>query len=106
MSKGHPSLVTKLTNLCDAWIIGSAADPNNKEPRDYDIWIPVNNWRVACNIVGNIKDIKLNTLGGFKVISDGKEVDIWTCEMEVMLKSSFFKFAHHPNSGIYIKREL
>lgn len=32
-----PRFVVALTNQFDAWIIGSAADPNNNNPRDFDV---------------------------------------------------------------------
>ena len=44
----YPELVTKLTSLCNGWII-SAVDCEN--PRDYDIFIPIAHWGVACGMI-------------------------------------------------------
>lgn len=99
----YPELVTKLTTLCDGWIVGTSANPSILVPRDYDIWIPLSKWGIACALMP--KHSRLNRLGGFKCKSEGKEVDVWTCEMEKMLASNYFTYAYHPATGITIKRE-
>ena len=32
----YPELVTKLTTLCSGWLVGSSANQNEIEPRDYE----------------------------------------------------------------------
>lgn len=96
----YPDLVTKLTTICNAWIIGSAVTENN--PKDYDIFIPFKYWKECCAIIP--KDSKINTLGGFKCINDNKEIDIWTGDFETLISSSYFKNAYHPQSGITITK--
>ena len=100
----YPNIVTKLTTLCDGWLVGSSAEEDNDNPRDYDIFIPIDKWLEASNYIP--QDAKINRMGGFKVISDGKEVDIWTGKMEDILTSNYFKIAYHPRSGIRINRAL
>ena len=99
----YPPLVTKLTALCNGWIMGSAANPDNSDPRDYDVWIPLSNWPLACSIVPK-EGTKINTFGGFKAISEDKEVDVFTCEMEHMFNTNYFTYAYQPKSNILIKR--
>ena len=98
----YPELVTKLTTLCSGWLVGSSANPNETEPRDYDIYIPVKYWLEASNYIP--KDAKINRMGGFKCISDGIEVDVWTGDMNDFLASNYFKFAYQPKTGVRIGR--
>lgn len=97
----YPELVTKLTTVCDGWIIGSGAESNT--PHDYDVFIPLSKWREACAIIPS--DARVNKLGGFKCISENIEVDIWTGEMNNLLASHYFKCAYHPQTGVKIIRE-
>ncbi len=98
----QPKIVRKLTTLCNGWIIGSAAIESNEDPRDYDVFIPIEYWQQASSYITD--DAKINTFGGFKVISDGKEVDIWTGKMEEILASNYFKAAYHQKTGVRIVR--
>jgi len=102
MSSKYSPLITKLINNHDAWIFGSAADPENINPRDYDIFIPVNEWHTACLLIPS--DFKINTLGGFKIIDDNKEVDIFTGNFNEFITRNFFKYAFHPKTNIRIIR--
>ncbi len=97
----YPELVTKLTTLCSGWIVGSASETDN--PRDYDIFIPISNWRMASSIIP--KHATINRMGGFKCVSEGIEVDVWTGCMSEFLASDYFKSAYHPQTGVKIKRE-
>ena len=101
MKKKYPKIVTKLTTLCDAWIIGSAVVEEN--PRDYDVFVPIDKWLEASNYIP--QNAKINRLGGFKMVCEGKEIDVWTGKMEFILTTNQFKFAFHPKSGIKISRE-
>jgi hypothetical protein len=98
--KGYPELVVRLVNSCSGWIFGSACV--QESPRDYDVFIPLPFWRQASMLIP--KDAKINRMGGFKCISEGKEVDVWTGEMHELLASNFFNCAYHPLTGIKIKR--
>lgn len=96
----YPELVTKLTVLCGGWLVGSSANPNVSEPRDYDIFIPNKFWLEASNLIP--KDAKMNRMGGWKCISEGIEVDVWSGEMSDFLASSHFSFAFNPKTGVRI----
>jgi len=96
----YPELVTKLTTLCSGWLVGSSANPNEIEPRDYDIYVPLKYWLEASNYIP--KDAKINRMGGFKCMSDGVEVDVWTCPMSELFQTHYFKAAHYPKSNITI----
>ena len=98
----YPELVTKLTNFCGGWLNGSAADPDHDNPRDYDVFIPLKHWQQASSYIP--KDAKINRMGGFKCISDGIEVDVWTGLLEDIVTTNHFKYAYQPLTGIRIKR--
>jgi len=98
----YPKLVTKLTTLCDGWLVGSSANLDVKKPRDYDVYIPIDKWQPASNYIP--LDAKINTMGGFKVICEGVEVDVWTGKMEDFLSSNYFTYAYNPKTGIRIAR--
>lgn len=57
-----PKLVLDLVYAHSAWIVGSAANPDNKEPRDYDIIVPFSEWNKACMLIP--MDAKVNHFGG------------------------------------------
>lgn len=95
-----PELVTKLTTICNGWIVGGAVDAEN--PKDYDVYIPFPYWKVACSLLP--KESTINRMGGFKCISEGKEVDVWTGEMSDFLASNYFSKAFHPQTGVKICR--
>jgi|WetSurMetagenome_2_1015567.scaffolds.fasta_scaffold202402_2 hypothetical protein len=94
----YPSLVCKLISICDAWIIGSSCIKEN--PRDYDIFIPINSWKIACKLIP--ETAKINRLGGFKCISEEKEIDIWTGEFSDIFLTHFFTYAYNPKINIKV----
>lgn len=98
----YPELVTKLTTLCSGWLVGSSADPNKEETRDFDIYIPMKYWLEASNYIP--KDAKINRMGGFKCMSEGFEIDVWTGDVNDFLGSNYFTFAYQPNTNIRICR--
>lgn len=97
-----PKLVTQLTTVCNAWVVGSAVD--NQTPRDYDIYVPIGHWRTACCLMPS--NARVNRMGGFKCISEDIEVDVWTGDMSDFLASDYFTKALHPQTGVKIIREL
>lgn len=102
MSHKYPKEVSLLANMYDAWIIGGAAIEDN--PRDYDVYVPMKFWREASALIP--REAKINTFGGFKFISEGKEVDVWTGEMADMFSSVYFRAALHPRTGILITKSV
>ena len=97
-----PPFVKFLTHNCDSWIIGGACLEEN--PKDFDIFVPLKNWEIACNFLHD-KDVTINSLGGIKYFDSysNKNVDIWTGNMENFLSSDLFKIAIHLKSGNIIK---
>jgi len=100
----YPKIVTKLTTLCDGWIVGSSANPDNINPRDYDIFIPIDKWLEASNYIP--QTAKINRMGGFKLKCEGIEIDVWTGKMETILASNYFTYAYHPKTGVRLIRIL
>lgn len=98
----YPELVLKLINFCDAWIVGGAV--NEESPKDYDVFVPIRKWQLASSFIP--KDAKINRMGGFKCISEGKEVDVWTGQMDDFLLSHIFTTCCQPKYGIGIKRSV
>ena len=96
----YPELVTKLTTMCSAWIVGSAANELNENPRDYDIYIPMKYWMEASMLIP--KDAVINRMGGFKCKSEGIEIDVWTGDMNDFVATEYFKYAYHPKTGVRI----
>jgi len=97
-----PSLVTKACYNCEAWIVGSAANPNNIEPRDYDVIVPYSHWHSVAIMLPD--DVKKNTFGGWKCVSEGKEVDIWPGELSWILTNKICEWAWHPRTDTRIRK--
>lgn len=100
--KTQPTLVRKLCFGFSAWIVGSAVSSDN--PRDYDVAIPYQYWREAALILP--KDAKPNNFGGWKCISDGKEVDVWPFDLHEFVLIHPVKELYHPMSGIHLTKSI
>ena len=103
MSTTLPKLVIALTHNCDAWIVGSSADPSVESPRDWDVIVPFNCWGLAAHLIP--RDAKCNTFGGWKCDSDGVEVDVWPGDLGWLMQHPKAKYAWHPRSGCRLKKE-
>ena len=102
MSATLPKLVLDMCFAHDGWIVGSAADPENTKPRDYDVIVPFSEWRKAAMHIP--EDAKRNHFGGWKCMSEGVEVDVWGGEIGWVMQSPLSKWVWHPQSGVrYIK---
>lgn len=97
-----PKLVLDLTEACEAWIVGSAADPTNKNPRDWDVCVPFSQWDRAALFIP--PDAKPNSFGGWKCVSEGKEVDVWPGELGRLMASYVTKWVYHPKTNTRFKR--
>lgn len=100
--RGLPAIVKKLTHGFDAWVVGSAADPNNDDPKDYDVQVPFSTWGQACLLIP--KDAKPNSFGGFRFEDDGMSIDVWPGELGWIFQRPACKWAWHPASGIFITK--
>lgn len=98
MSHIIPSLVCKLAYGHDAWVVGSAAQPNinYSKVRDYDVMIPYEHWRTAAMLIP--RDAAPNTFGGWKCQSDGVEVDVWPGDLSWLMVNHAARWAWHPRS--------
>lgn len=99
--RAFPALVCQLIERFDAWIVGSACDTLN--PKDYDIVVPWKYWDAAALLIP--KDATVNTFGGWKCQSEGKEVDVWPGDLGMLFLSTAAKHAWQPKYGIRLKRE-
>lgn len=98
MASKHPKLVLSLTHFFDGWVVGSGADPDITNPRDYDIIIPFSRWAEASTLIP--MDAVPNHFGGWKCISEGVEVDVWPGELGWIMQRPSLKHVWHPASGV------
>lgn len=103
VSKTPCAWIAKVTHNFDAWIVGSAADPDNADPRDYDVLVPFYMWHSATCMVP--PDAKPNSFGGWKFtdVQTRKEIDVWPGDLSRLAQRPAFKFAYHPKTGTRIK---
>lgn len=102
MARSFPLLVCQLVELCDAWIIGSAV--NTLNPRDYDVVVPMSFWPQAASLIP--KDAKVNAYGGWKCISEGKEVDVWPGELGMFLQRASCYGCWQPKYGVKYFKDI
>ncbi len=102
--KKYPPFVSKVTSYFNAWVVGSGADPENDDPRDYDVFVPIESWNSVCCLIPSTA--KLNRFGGFKFVDGEKEIDVWTGDFQKLVQSGFFKFAYHPSTATLIQKRI
>jgi hypothetical protein len=95
-----PALVAKLTNFHDGWIVGSAAI--SETPRDFDVLIPFSQWAEAAQLIP--QDARPNSLGGWKCMSEGMEVDVFPGELSMLLALGKTRAVWHPKSDMRFAR--
>ena len=95
-----PSLVCKLTHAHEAWVVGSAAKPDadHATVRDYDVLVPLTHWQNAAMLIP--EDAKPNTFGGWKCVSEGREVDVWPGDLAWLMTNRAASWAWHPRTGV------
>lgn len=99
-----PRMVTKLTAIHDAWIVGSAAAPDVEKPRDYDIVVPFHKWNEVAQLIPI--DAKPNTFGGWKFKDEGDtEVDVWPDDLGRVMTAGMAQYAWQPRYRIRLKKE-
>jgi hypothetical protein len=88
----------------DAWLLGSAADPTADltAVRDFDVIVSPGNWIQAAQLIP--KTATPNTYGGWKCISEGKQVDVWPEDLGKRLYNILNSYAWHPNTGARFQR--
>ena len=86
----------------DSWIVGGCAnyfiDESISFVRDLDIIVPFYEWGLACKMVK--AGTPSNSFGGFKVIDDGLEIDMWCGDIGYLIANSPQKpiYAVHPRT--------
>lgn len=103
-----PTIVSKLVHCCNAWVCGSAADPNKENPRDFDIVVPYSMWQHAASYIP--KNAKPNSFGGWKFLDEASngtafEVDVWPGEMDYLMRQAAAKWFWKPDLNIRWKKE-
>ncbi len=98
MARSLPPIVLALTHNFEAWIIGSAANPNVKDPRDIDVVVPHSRWNDAAYAIP--KNAKVNSFGGWKFIDDGIEIDVWPGELSFLMVNEMAAWLWQPRHDI------
>lgn len=86
--KELPQIPTFLAREFEAWIVGTAADPNSQlsNIKDIDVVVPFSQWARASKII-SLKEPSCNKYGGWKIIDEGIVVDIWPDDITHVLTS-------------------
>lgn len=100
MARTLPELVNKLCYAHSAWIVGGAVISDT--PKDYDIAVPLLHWREAAMLIP--RDAKPNSFGGWKCISEGKEIDVWPADLGDLMTNKMVKDLWHPQSDARFTR--
>lgn len=103
MGSVYPPVVLRLCHSFDAWVVGSAARPDNRQPRDFDVLVPFCQWHAAISLVP--RDAQPNSFAGWKFADeDGNLIDVWPGDLSWLAQRPQFTDAHHPASGTRITR--
>lgn len=99
-----PSLVLKLTQCHEAWVVGSGARTNNHDPRDWDVLVPFSHWKQAAVLIPN--GAKTNSFGGWKCVDNGATIDIWPGDLADFMTHGKANAVWHPKSGIRYEKSI
>lgn len=95
-----PPLVLRLCLNHGAMVIGSAANPENIKPRDWDIVVPFCNWHAACVCIPS--NATINAFAGWKFTIEDIEYDIWPGDISFFLGKS--EWIWSPSNKIRYQR--
>jgi hypothetical protein len=99
-----PSPVKTLLIQSQGWLVGSAPYKlmSGEQPKDYDIVVPNRELFQTTLMTLPDVDLKLNTFGGMKIVSD-ITIDIWCEELDHFLSyASPFAYAYNLKRQILI----
>ncbi len=99
-----PRIARLICGQYNAWLVGSSADPNNNKPKDYDIAVSFSDWPKVALLIP--KDARPTLYGGWKFISDKKEVDVWPAEIIDIFLCSKCDWMWQPQYNVRIKKEV
>lgn len=97
-----PRLVRLICSNSGAWLVGSSADPANPDPKDYDIAVSFKSWGEVALLIP--KDARPTLYGGWKFVSDSKEVDMWPDEIINIFLCSKCEWMWQPQFNIRISK--
>lgn len=103
--KRLPRLARLILSQYNAWLVGSAADPNNHNPKDFDIVVSWEDWKHVAMLIPKGTNTTLTIFGGLKCISDGQTVDIWPGNVGDIMLSAKAKYAMNPQLGILLEKK-
>lgn len=73
-------------------------------PKDYDVAVPFSSWHIAAQLIP--EDARPNSFGGWQFQSEGKQVDVWPCDLAALMQNDKMAALWHPKSGVrYTKYE-
>lgn len=101
--KRLPRVIAALTHNFGAWVVGSAANPDVENPRDWDVVVPLSRWNEAAALVP--PNARPNSFGGWKFRCGPYEVDVWPGELSWVLDRPATRFAWNPASGALFERQ-
>lgn len=101
-----PKIVQLITSLTDGYIVGSAADPTNNNPKDWDVIVPHANWHIAAGVIAAYeKNPNITSFGGWRIEENGMSIDIWPDDIGRIMYSAKAKWVWHYKTGVRWKRE-
>lgn len=84
LARAIPRFVTSVCANFGAWVVGSAAHPDNLSPRDWDVVVPFSRWNDVAHMIP--LSATPNRFGGWKFKdNDGNEIDVWPGEVSWLM---------------------
>lgn len=102
-----PILLQRVRRVANIWIVGSTARDGIAKGRDIDVLVPLQDWyKVAPILVQctNDRAVSNTSLGGWRVRSQGYQIDLWPDDLSRFLADHEFKAAWNVSSGVVIQR--
>ena len=102
--KELPTSVKQFVQHYNAWITGTAADPNVNsidDIDDIDVIIPFREWNKATGLIPD--DAKKNKYGGWKYKDGNIFVDVWPNDLNSHMLSVMPKYLWQPRYDIMYK---
>lgn len=102
-----PLLLQKVRRVANIWIVGSTARDGLAKGRDIDVLVPLQDWyKVAPLLVLSTDDhaVTNTAFGGWRVRSQGYQIDLWPDELGRFLTDHEFKAAWNVATGVVIQR--
>ena len=97
-----PKFVANAVTNHHAWVVGSAADPDNDNPRDWDVIIPFADWHNIAPFIPS--HATMNSFGGLKFIENEIEIDVWPGDLAFICRQDKFTWAWNPSLGVRVKK--